>query len=57
MLEREEFRPTRMPILAGEVARFVGEPVAVVIAADPYQAEDAIELVDGLGPAARGDLD
>jgi aerobic carbon-monoxide dehydrogenase large subunit len=46
MLEREEFRPTRMPILAGETARFVGEPVAAVIADDPYRAEDAIELVE-----------
>ena len=46
MLEREEFTPTRMPILAGETVRFVGEPVAVVIADDPYRAEDAIELVE-----------
>ncbi len=46
MLEREEFTPTRMPILAGDTARFVGEPVAVVVADDPYQAEDAIELVE-----------
>ena len=27
-LEREEFVPTRMPILAGETVRFTGEPVA-----------------------------
>jgi aerobic carbon-monoxide dehydrogenase large subunit len=46
MLDREEFRPTRMPILAGDTTRFVGEPVAVVIADDPYRAEDAIELVE-----------
>jgi aerobic carbon-monoxide dehydrogenase large subunit len=46
MLDREEFRATRMPILAGETARFVGEPVAAVIADDPYRAEDAIELVE-----------
>src|SRR5580693_4027542 len=46
MLEREEFVPTRMPILAGEMVRFTGEPVAMVIADDPYQAEDAIELVE-----------
>jgi carbon-monoxide dehydrogenase large subunit len=46
MLEREEFTPTRMPILAGETARFVGEPVAAVIADDPYRAEDAVELVE-----------
>jgi carbon-monoxide dehydrogenase large subunit len=46
MLEREEFTPTRMPILAAEVVRFVGEPVAAVIADDPYRAEDATELVE-----------
>ena len=46
MLEREEFRPTRMPILAGETVRFVGEPVAMVIADDAYRAEDAAELVE-----------
>jgi carbon-monoxide dehydrogenase large subunit len=46
LLEREEFVPTRMPILAGETVRFTGEPVAMVIADDPYQAEDAIELVE-----------
>ncbi|MGH3230050.1 MAG: xanthine dehydrogenase family protein molybdopterin-binding subunit [Streptosporangiaceae bacterium] len=46
MLEREEFVPTRMPILAGETVRFTGEPVAMVMADDPYQAEDAIELVE-----------
>jgi carbon-monoxide dehydrogenase large subunit len=34
-----------MPILAGDKVRFVGEPVAVVIADDAYRAEDATELV------------
>ncbi len=46
LLERDEFVPTRMPILAGDKVRFVGEPVAVVIADDAYQAEDATELVE-----------
>jgi aerobic carbon-monoxide dehydrogenase large subunit len=46
VLEREEFIPTRMPVLAGEAARFVGEPVALVVADDPYRAEDAAELVE-----------
>jgi aerobic carbon-monoxide dehydrogenase large subunit len=46
LLEREEFVPTRMPILAGDTVRFVGEPVAAVIADDAYRAEDAIELVE-----------
>jgi aerobic carbon-monoxide dehydrogenase large subunit len=46
LLERDEFVPTRMPILAGDKVRFVGEPVAAVIADDAYRAEDAIELVE-----------
>jgi len=46
MLERDEFVPTGMPILAGDRVRFVGEPVAVVIADDAYRAEDAAELVE-----------
>ena len=39
---------TPMPYLAGATdrVRFVGEPVAVVVAADRYLAEDAAELVD-----------
>ena len=46
MLERDEFVPTAMPILAGDKVRFVGEPVAMVIADDAYRAEDAAELVE-----------
>ena len=34
------------PRVARDVVRFVGEPVAVVITDDPYQGEDAAELVD-----------
>jgi aerobic carbon-monoxide dehydrogenase large subunit len=46
VLERAEFAPTRMPLLAGDQVRFAGEPVAMVIAEDPYVAQDAAELVD-----------
>lgn len=35
----------RQPILAQGMVRYVGEPVALVIAETPYQAEDAAELV------------
>ena len=45
-LERDEFVPTTMPLLAGDEVRFAGEPVAVVIAEDAYLAEDAAELVE-----------
>jgi len=34
------------PVLADGAVRYVGEPVAVVVADDPYAAEDAAELVD-----------
>src|SRR5690606_27757922 len=38
-----EFVPTSMPVLARDKVRFVGEPVAIVIARDPYAAEDGVE--------------
>jgi CO/xanthine dehydrogenase Mo-binding subunit len=37
--------PYRQPILAAGTVRYVGEPLAVVFADDPYRAEDAAELV------------
>jgi carbon-monoxide dehydrogenase large subunit len=37
--------PYRQPVLATEKVRYVGEPVAVVFADDPYVAEDAADLV------------
>ena len=39
-----EFRPTAMPVLAHDTVRFVGEPIAIVIAKDPYAAEDGVEV-------------
>jgi aerobic carbon-monoxide dehydrogenase large subunit len=36
----------RQPLLARDVVRFVGEAVAVVVTEEPYQGEDAAELVD-----------
>ncbi|WP_406630884.1 xanthine dehydrogenase family protein molybdopterin-binding subunit [Amycolatopsis sp. WGS_07] len=39
----EEFTPTTMPILARGKVRFVGEPIALVVAKDPYSVEDGIE--------------
>src|SRR6516162_8641930 len=56
-LDRDEFVPTPMPLLAGDQVRFAGEPVAVVLAEDAYLAEDAAELVDAdwaPGPAVAG---
>jgi len=34
------------PILAHEKVRFVGEPVAVVLATDPHVADEAVQLID-----------
>ena len=41
----EPLMPYRQPLLARARVRYVGEPVAVVFADDPYQAEDAAEQV------------
>src|ERR1700722_2728026 len=41
----EGLEPYRQPILATNRGRYVGEPVAVVFASDPYTAEDAADLV------------
>jgi len=46
MMGGDDLEPFRQPILADEYVRYVGEPVAVVFARDPYLAEDAEELVD-----------
>ena len=49
--------PWLQPVLAHEKVRYVGEPVAVVIAANRYLAEDAAELIwpsfDELTPSLR----
>jgi carbon-monoxide dehydrogenase large subunit len=34
------------PLLAADVVRYVGEPVAIVVTEDAYQGEDAAELVE-----------
>lgn len=38
-----EFVATDMPVLAHDKVRFVGEPIAIVIARDPYAVEDGVE--------------
>src|SRR5262245_31784242 len=37
--------PYQQPVLAKNVVRYVGEPVAAIFAEDPYVAEDAADLV------------
>lgn len=41
-----DLTPFLQPVLARDRVRYVGEPVAVLLADDPYRAEDAAELVD-----------
>ncbi|MFI9847116.1 xanthine dehydrogenase family protein molybdopterin-binding subunit [Nonomuraea sp. NPDC051941] len=38
-----EFVPTAMPVLARDRVRYVGEPLAVVLAGNPYAVEDGVE--------------
>ncbi len=42
----EEAEGVLQPLLAREMVRYVGEPIALVIAEDPWTAEDAAELVE-----------
>jgi len=42
---RAEARPEQIRLLAAERVRYVGEPVAAVVAADRYLAEDALDLI------------
>jgi aerobic carbon-monoxide dehydrogenase large subunit len=44
--DQEDLQAFLQPVLAAEEVRYVGEPVAVVCAEDPYLAEDAAELVE-----------
>ena len=42
----EKLEPYRQPVLAIDRVRYIGEPVAIVFATDPYIAEDAADLVE-----------
>jgi carbon-monoxide dehydrogenase large subunit len=46
MLHKYNYLPIKQPILAHDVVRFVGEPVAAVFAPTPAQAEDAADRVE-----------
>jgi carbon-monoxide dehydrogenase large subunit len=46
MLHKFNYRPIEQPILAHDVVRFVGEPIAAVFAATQADAEDLADLVD-----------
>lgn len=42
----EEVKPYRQPVLAFKKVRYVGEPIAVVLAESAAIAEDALQLID-----------
>ena len=42
---RPSYQAAATPVLAGEVVRYVGEPIAVVVAESRYEAEDGAEAV------------
>ena len=46
MLHKFNYKPVGQPILADGVVRFVGEPVAAVVAASEEDAEDIADLVE-----------
>jgi carbon-monoxide dehydrogenase large subunit len=46
MLHKFNYRPIEQPILAHDVVRFVGEPIAAVFASTAAQAEDAADHVE-----------
>ena len=46
MLHKFNYRPVGQPVLASDAVRFVGEPVAAVVAASAAAAEDMAERVD-----------
>jgi len=42
----KQLEPYRQPVLAEDVVRYVGEPVAAIFAENAYVAEDAAELIE-----------
>ena len=46
MLHKFNYRPVGQPVLASDADRFVGEPIAAVVAASAAAAEDMAERVD-----------
>ena len=43
--DADELRPPEHPVLARDKVCYVGQPVAIIVAEDPYLAHDAMELV------------
>jgi len=45
MLHKFNYQPIEQPLLATDVVRFVGEPIAAVVASSPAEAEDLADAV------------
>src|SRR5262245_55487609 len=45
VVDHEALRPCRQPIMAHDKVRYVGEPIAAVVATSPYAAADGAALV------------
>lgn len=45
MLHKFNYQPIEQPLLANEVVRFVGEPIAAAVASSPAEAEDLADRV------------
>src|SRR5262245_58947680 len=46
LLPNSELKIAKYPQLATEIVRYVGDAVAIVVAEDRYQAQDAVDLID-----------
>jgi aerobic carbon-monoxide dehydrogenase large subunit len=46
LLPNSNLKASPYPALAKDVVRYVGDAVAVVVAESPYQAQDALDLID-----------
>ncbi len=46
MLHKFNYRPIAQPLLARDVVRFVGEPIAAAVAPSPAEAEDVADRVE-----------
>ena len=46
MLHKFNYKPVGQPVLADGVVRFIGEPVAAVVAASEEEAEDIADQVE-----------
>ena len=55
MLHKFNYKPVGQPVLADGAVRFIGEPVAAVVAQSEEEAEDIVDEVEvSIDPRGRG---